>query len=40
MGKADPLLRRIYVRHIRYKAFYPAGSGLFSRCVPIPRNWM
>jgi len=32
MGKADPLLRQIYVRHIRYKAFYPAKSGLLSRC--------
>jgi type IV secretory pathway TrbD component len=39
MGKADPLLRQIYVRHIRYRAFYLAKSGLFSRCVPIPRNW-
>jgi type IV secretion system protein VirB3 len=39
MGKADPLLRQIYVRHIRYKSFYPAKSGLLSRCVPIPRNW-
>jgi type IV secretion system protein VirB3 len=39
MGKADPLLRHIYVRHIRHKASYPAKSGLLSRCVPIPRNW-
>ena len=39
MGKADPLLRQIYVRHIRCKAFYTAKSGLLSRCVPIPRNW-
>jgi len=46
MGKADPLLRQIYVRHIRYKAFYPAKSGLLSRSVPAPawmrppgRNW-
>ena len=39
MGKADPLLRHIYVRHIRYKAFYPAKSGLLSCCAPIPRNW-
>jgi type IV secretion system protein VirB3 len=39
MGKADPLLRQIYVRHIRYRAFYPAKSGLLSRCVPVPRNW-
>ena len=39
MGKADPLLRQIYARHIRYKAFYPAKSGLLSRCVSISRNW-
>jgi len=39
MGKADPLLRQIYVRHIRSKGFYPAKSGLLSRCVPISRNW-
>jgi len=39
MGKADPLLRQIYQRHIRCKAFYPAKSGLWSRCVPTPRNW-
>jgi type IV secretion system protein VirB3 len=39
MGKADPLLRQIYVRHIRYRAFYPAKSGLLSTCVPVPRNW-
>jgi type IV secretory pathway TrbD component len=39
MGKADPLLRQIYIRHIRHKAFYPAKSGLLSHCVPIPRNW-
>jgi type IV secretion system protein VirB3 len=39
MGKADPLLRQIYLRHIRYRAFYPAKSGLLSRCVPISPNW-
>jgi type IV secretion system protein VirB3 len=39
MGKADPLLRQIYMRHIRYKPFYPAKSGLFSRCLVPPRDW-
>lgn len=39
MGKADPLVRQIYVRHIRYRPFYPAKSGLFSRCLLPPRNW-
>jgi type IV secretion system protein VirB3 len=28
MGKADPLLRQIYLRHISYRPFYPAKSGL------------
>jgi len=39
MGKADPLLRHVYLRHIRYRSFYPAKSGLFSRCLLPPRNW-
>ena len=39
MGKADPLLRHIYVRHVRYRAFYPAKSGLLSSCVPVSRSW-
>ena len=39
MGKADPMLRQVYMRHIRYRPFYPARSALFSRCVPHPSNW-
>jgi type IV secretion system protein VirB3 len=39
MGKADPLLRQIYMRHVRYRPFYPAKSGLYSRCLVPPRNW-
>lgn len=39
MGKADPLLRQTYLRHIRYRSFYPAKSGLHSRCLAPPRNW-
>src|SRR5579872_7086929 len=39
MGKADPLLRRIYMRHIRYRPFYPAKSGLYGRCLQPPHNW-
>jgi type IV secretion system protein VirB3 len=39
MGKADPLLRQIYIRHIPSRAFYPARSELLSRCVPVPRKW-
>lgn len=39
MGKADPLLRAAYVRHIRYSAFYPAKSGLHARSMETPRGW-
>ena len=39
MGKADPMLRQIYMRHIRYRPFYPAKSAVFSQCVPHPSRW-
>jgi type IV secretion system protein VirB3 len=39
MGKADPQLRQAYLRHIRYRAFYPAKSGLYSHCLPTPARW-
>jgi type IV secretory pathway TrbD component len=39
MGKADPMLRQVYLRHIRYRPFYSAKSALFSRCVPHPLRW-
>ncbi|MEP6539030.1 MAG: conjugal transfer protein TrbD [Bryobacteraceae bacterium] len=39
MGKADPLLRQVYLRHIRYVAFYFAKSGLHGRNVETPKSW-
>jgi len=39
MGKAGPMLRQVYLRHIRSRSFYPAKSGLFSQCVPHPSGW-
>ena len=39
MGKADPMLRQVYVRHVRYRPFYPAKSGLFSSSISTPRRW-
>ena len=39
MGKADPMLRQVYLRHIRYRPFYPAKSGLYSRCLQTPVRW-
>jgi type IV secretion system protein TrbD len=39
MGKADPMMRNVYMRHIRYRSFYPAKSGLFSTCLQTPARW-
>ena len=39
MGKADPMMRHVYMRHIRYRSFYPAKSGLLSTCLQTPPRW-
>ena len=39
MGKADPLLRQVYLRHIRYQDWYPAKSGIYSASVQPPMKW-
>ena|SRR5215472_4842436 len=39
MGKADPLLRHVYLRHIHYSGFYPAKSGLHAQTMETPRGW-
>jgi len=39
MGQADPLLRQIYFRHIRYSPFYPAKSGINAGSLETPRTW-
>ena len=39
MGKADPLLRQVYIRHLRYREWYPAKSGLLSQLAGVPKGW-
>jgi len=39
MGKADPLLRHVYLRHIRYRSFYPAKSRLAAPPTTTPTTW-
>jgi type IV secretion system protein VirB3 len=39
MGKADPLMRQVYMKHVRYRPFYPAKSGLHSRSPRLPPFW-
>ncbi len=39
MGKADPLLRQTYIRHIRYRPYYPAKSPISAEPTQIPLSW-
>ena len=39
MGKVDPLLRQVYIRHIRYRNFYPAKSRLDGPETTTPMSW-
>ena len=39
MGKVDPLLRHVYIRHVRYRPFYPAKSRLGARPTSTRMNW-
>lgn len=39
MGKADPLLRHVYLRHIRYNTFYPAKSGRAADALRCKKGW-
>lgn len=31
MAKADPLMRHVYLRHLKYKAYYPAHSSPYCK---------
>jgi len=39
MGKADPRLRPVYIRHLRYREWYPAKSGVLSHLAGVPKSW-
>jgi len=39
MGKADPLLRQVYIRHLRYREWYPAKSAVLSQLAGVPKGW-
>lgn len=38
MGKADPLLRQIYLRHLRYGDFYAAKARLGGEAPTVPKT--
>ena len=39
MAKVDPLLRHVYIRHIRYRGFYSAKSRISAAPTTTPANW-
>jgi len=39
LAKADPIMRQVYIRHIKYKPFYLAKSGLHRAMSGSPAKW-
>lgn len=39
MGKADPMMRQVYIRHVTYQPFYPAKSPRKSTAATTPVQW-
>ena len=39
MGREDVLLRHVYLRHVKYQAFYPAKAEIGSVATRLPRTW-
>jgi type IV secretion system protein VirB3 len=39
MGRFDPMLRQVYVRHVKYRAFYPAKGRIRGETSAIPKAW-
>ncbi len=37
--KADPMMRKVYSRHLQYKDFYPAKSGVAAFGKTPKRGW-
>jgi type IV secretion system protein VirB3 len=39
MAKSDPLLRQVYIRHVKYQSFYPAKSPRNATAGITPLQW-
>lgn len=39
MAKADPVMSRVYIQHIKYRSFYPARSSPFADNKKTFRGW-
>lgn len=38
MARNDPTMSKVYLRHVRYKAFYPAQTGMQAQ-LPNAHKW-
>jgi type IV secretory pathway TrbD component len=39
MGKVDPLMRQVLIKHFTYRDYYPAQSGLERVALGTPQKW-
>ena len=39
MGRSDPMLRHVYIRHVKYRPFYPAKGRLRGETAATPKAW-
>jgi type IV secretion system protein TrbD len=39
MGRFDPMLRQVYVRHVKYRTFYPAKGRVGRETAAMPKAW-
>ena len=39
MGLFDPMLRQVYVRHVKYRPFYPAKGRVRAETAATPKAW-
>ena len=39
IGKVDPMMKKVYARHLQYRGFYPAKSGVTSLGKAPKRGW-
>jgi type IV secretion system protein VirB3 len=39
LGRSDPMMRQVYLRHVRYRAFYPAKGRLRGETASTERGW-
>ena len=39
MGKQDPMMRQVLIKHLQYRDFYPAASGVDRISQGQPKKW-